>query len=505
MGTGLLTPPTRRELRALAAATGFVADRIEKTVRLLALADDIAAHPYLGGRLALTGGTALNMFILPAPRLSFDLDYHYIGAEDLATMKTERPNIEDALTRLLPAHGLEVKRRPNLERDHAGGKWDLRYRNAFGRSEGLSVDVGYVRRVPLWPTTHHDSHRLGRWQATGVPLFDIHEIAAGKLSALYDRGYARDLFDAGLIPNLPGLDPAKLRVAFVVYGGGARPDWRTVCANPPAKADARDLGRQLRPALTHTDAQRTRPNAADAYLAELEAKAAPARRIVLPFTPSEQAFLDMLLDWGRVEPHLLTADEHLQRLIATEPWLRWKSHNTRRRLAAQPVGVHVRRYQGNNWGWEVATTGPDSRLLSGRHPTLGEAEAARDFLVRLVNIHPQLHIVGPDPQPTDQTPTVRIHSPTPNEPCYLLCLNADGTPDATSPPYPTPQAASHAHEHLGLLSAAITARDIGHRATAQPTSNACRCSLKGWRCEHIDIELGAPEVEPPDPGHGLSL
>ena len=69
MGTGLLTPPGQGELRALGTATGFVPDRLEKTVRLLALADGIAAHPYLGSRLALTGGTALNMFVLPAPRL----------------------------------------------------------------------------------------------------------------------------------------------------------------------------------------------------------------------------------------------------------------------------------------------------------------------------------------------------------------------------------------------------------------------------------------------------
>ena len=229
------------------------------------------------------------------------------------------------------------------------------------------------------------------------------------------------------------------------------------------------------------------------------------RRMVVPFTPSEQAFLDVLLDQGRVEPHLLTADERLQNRIATEPWLKWKSHNTRRRLAARPVGVHVRRYQGDNWGWEVATTGHGGRLLSGRHPTLEEAEAARDFLVRAVNTHPQAHIAGPDPQPREQTPTVSIFSNAPDEPLYLLCLNTDGTIDAISPPYPTNQAATTALHQLRQLIEDTTTRNIGHRATAQPTSNTCRCSLKGWRCEHIDIELDAPEVEPPDRGRGLSL
>ena len=332
MGNGLLTPPTRRELGDLATATGFLPDRLEKAVRLLALADDIAAHPYLGGRLALSGGTALNLFVLDAPRLSFDLDYNYIGSADRDTMKAERPDIEDALASLFPAHGLRVRKRPSLARDHAGGKWDLRYRNAFGGSESLSVDVGYVRRVPLWPPTRRDSHRLGRWQAVGVPVFDIHEIAAGKLSALYSRHYPRDLFDAGLIPDLPGLEPAKLRTAFVVYGGGARSDWRAVCADPP-EVEARDLGRQLRHSLSRTDAQRTRPFSADAFLAQLYAKAARVQLMVLPFTASELTFLDMLLDQGRIEPLLLTADERLQERIAAEPWLRWKALNVRRHSA----------------------------------------------------------------------------------------------------------------------------------------------------------------------------
>ena len=337
MGPGLLTPPTRRELGALADATGFRPDMLEKVVRLLALADDIATHPYLGGRLALTGGTALNMFIHNAPRLSFDLDYNYIGPADRQTMKAERPAVQQTLADLFADHGLRVKKRPNSARDYAGGKWALRYQDAFGGSESLAVDISYVRRVPLWPTKPHDSQRLGRWQATSVPLFDIHEIAAGKLCALYTRGLPRDLFDAALIPNLPALDPAKLRTAFVIYGGGARPDWRAVCANPP-KVEAKELSRQLRPMLTHTDAQRTRPISTDAYLAELEAKADPARRMVVPLTPPERAFLHALLNQGRVEPHLLTADERLQKRIATEPWLQWKTHNVRKRRTDQTLG-----------------------------------------------------------------------------------------------------------------------------------------------------------------------
>ena len=75
-GLPLAPPPTARELRALGRDTGFPPVQLDKVVRLLDVIDDVAAHPYLylGERVALTGGTGLAMFVLDAPRLSFDLD-----------------------------------------------------------------------------------------------------------------------------------------------------------------------------------------------------------------------------------------------------------------------------------------------------------------------------------------------------------------------------------------------------------------------------------------------
>ena len=58
------------------------------------------------------------------------------------------------------------------------------------------------------------------------------------------------------------------------------------------------------------------------------------RRMVLPFTPSEQTFLDILLDRGQIAPQLLTDDPLLQQRIATEPWLKWKALNVRTHLAS---------------------------------------------------------------------------------------------------------------------------------------------------------------------------
>jgi hypothetical protein len=50
----------------------------------------------------------------------------------------------------------------------------------------------------------------------------------------------------------------------------------------------------------------------------------------LPFTDSERAFLDLLLDRGKIDSTLLTADESLQRRIQCQPLLEWKALNVKR-------------------------------------------------------------------------------------------------------------------------------------------------------------------------------
>ena len=70
---------TLEELQREAAATGFLSETLEKALRLLALLDALRSHPFLRPRIALKGGTALNLFVFDLPRLSVDVDVNYIG------------------------------------------------------------------------------------------------------------------------------------------------------------------------------------------------------------------------------------------------------------------------------------------------------------------------------------------------------------------------------------------------------------------------------------------
>ena len=81
---------SRERLQREATATGFRVEILEKVAQLLGLLDGFNRHPYLKGRLALKGGTALNLFVFDVPRLSIDIDLNYVGQLDREAMLAER-------------------------------------------------------------------------------------------------------------------------------------------------------------------------------------------------------------------------------------------------------------------------------------------------------------------------------------------------------------------------------------------------------------------------------
>lgn len=212
------------DLRQLETATGFRADTIERVLLLLDLLGAIRAHPLCGPRVALKGGTALNLFLLAAPRLSVDIDLNYVGTADRATMDLERPLVDRGLQAACERIGVTVKRIPT---EHAGAKWRLSFVAAAGGTGTLELDVNYMLRTPLWPTEARTPHVLQGTSPHGAfPILDPHELAAGKLAALLARCASRDLFDTRELLRPGTLDSGRLRLAFVVYGAVNRVDWR---------------------------------------------------------------------------------------------------------------------------------------------------------------------------------------------------------------------------------------------------------------------------------------
>ncbi len=315
---------TRTEILEIAAETGFDSVMLEKVVRLIGLLNMLNTHPYLKGRWVLKGGTALNLFFVNMPRLSVDIDLNYVGALERDTMLQQRPKVEQALLAVFSRDGFHVRRMPT---DHAGGKWTLGYQTVTGQPGNLEVDLNFMFRQPLWDPGRRDSVVLGRFQAFGIPVLDDHELAAGKLAALIARAQARDLFDCRSISQSLNLDPKLLRIAFVAYGGMNRKDWREVSIND-IECDPNNLTAKLIPTL-HGSAVPTGLVASE-YGQDLVSQCRAYLTSVLPLQGPELAFLDSLLDEGRIDGSLLTDNLELRRRIEVHPGLQWKALNVRK-------------------------------------------------------------------------------------------------------------------------------------------------------------------------------
>lgn len=310
------------EIMPVAESTGFRAEMVEKVLHLLNLLDALNSHPFLKGKWVLKGGTALNMFMLDLPRLSMDIDLNYIGTLDREGMLMDRPKLEQAALAVFSREGFTTKRVPD---EHAGGKWRLSYQSFTGQSGNLEVDLNFMFRQPLWNIQIADSHPFGDFQAKSIPVLDLHELAAGKLAALLARGQARDLFDCHRILNMDDLERDRLRIAFVVYGGMNRKDWRTVSIED-VDFDPAELTRLLIPTLDTRAIQEQSPAE---FGARLVRECREGLSMVLPFNDAEREFLDLLLDKGEIDSTILTADETLQKRIQQQPLLEWKALNVR--------------------------------------------------------------------------------------------------------------------------------------------------------------------------------
>lgn len=313
---------SKEKLYNEAQATGFRPEILEKVIQLMALLEALQSHPFIEGRLALKGGTALNLFHFDVPRLSVDIDLNYVGAADRETMFEERPKLEEAVQAVCAREGFTIRRLPT---DHAGGKWRLSYESSVTQSGNLEVDLNFMFRVPLWPIDLLDSKPVGSYQACAIPILDIHEIGAGKIAALLARQASRDLYDVHLLLTQQNLDKTMLRLAFVLYGAMNRKDWRTVSIDD-VNFSTQELENSLIPVL-RTDVIGDQNK--ETWTNTLVGECREALSVVLPLEPNEKEFLDKLLDQGEIEASLLTNDFSMADKINTHPLLAWKALNVK--------------------------------------------------------------------------------------------------------------------------------------------------------------------------------
>ncbi len=309
---------SKEELIKEAKNKGYKPEILEKVYRLLDTFAQLMSVPYLNERLVLKGGTALNLFYLSEiPRLSVDIDLNYRGHLEREKMLEERPILTSAIQQVLEQNKFEHQRSPIR---HAGGKMIWLYNSVLGQKGSLEIDINFMYRQPLLPIVFKNSQISGHahWQA---PVLDIHELAAGKLAALFDRKVSRDLYDAHNLLTKVHMDKTKLRLIFIVYIAMTAIEVTTLTPDT-IQYDLNDLKNRLFPVLHQKGLPRSLP-ALKTWVNKMLLELTDSITIILPLEKHEIEFIQLIRRSGEIKPELITDDLEIANKIKTHPAVLW--------------------------------------------------------------------------------------------------------------------------------------------------------------------------------------
>ena len=316
---------SKETLERKARDLGFEARYLDKVNRLLTILRLIMEYEGLSKDLVLKGGTAINLFHLQLPRLSVDIDLNYVGELDVERMTENRQRVIEALESIFKRADLSINNEPNYD-EHAGLTWELSYHSPIVGRDNVKVDLNFLMRSPIFPVKDKGLTELSDFSTLQFRTHDLHELAGGKLRALFQRSASRDLYDVYRLLQDADFKKEWLRIAFVVYGAAAKEDWRGISLDDIGY-ELQELKDDLEPVLRKQE--REGIDNFQIWAEDLVGSCRKRLHMILPFTDKEIEFLDGVIDKGEIQPELLTEDEEIQKAIRQNPGLQWKIRNVR--------------------------------------------------------------------------------------------------------------------------------------------------------------------------------
>ena len=205
---------SKTQIEQYSDKTGFIKHYIEKVVRLLDVLNYLFSESTFKDKLILKGGTAINLVHTNLKRLSVDIDLDYYGSLDRETALKDRAIIEEELDKYMIKEKYEISSKSRSS--FALFSRIYKYKNAFGNDDTIKVDINFMDRVHLYPTTISKVTYFDKTVTIKTPA--IEELFGMKINALIDRSKPRDLYDTVfLLDNVKLFNKDMLRKAIVFY------------------------------------------------------------------------------------------------------------------------------------------------------------------------------------------------------------------------------------------------------------------------------------------------
>lgn len=172
---------------------GYVRDTFEKVCRLAAVLDTVQNDPLLSEKLALKGGTAINLTIFELPRLSVDIDMDFAENLPREEMLTVREQITNRIGKYMTSAGYHLSQRSKSY--HALDSFVFEYQNAGGMKDNIKIEINYMIRCHVLPPVKRQVNLPWLDRDLYILSVDPLEIYGSKIVALLNRAAPRDLYD----------------------------------------------------------------------------------------------------------------------------------------------------------------------------------------------------------------------------------------------------------------------------------------------------------------------
>lgn len=139
----------RMTLGRQARELGYVRDTFEKVCRLADVLRTMQDDPLLSEKLALKGGTAINLTIFNLPRLSVDIDMDFAENLPRDEMLTVREQIRERIGKYMASAGYSLSLRSKSY--HALDSFVYEYQNAGGMKDNIKIEINYMNRCHVLP------------------------------------------------------------------------------------------------------------------------------------------------------------------------------------------------------------------------------------------------------------------------------------------------------------------------------------------------------------------
>ena len=303
---------SQKNVVKIAKETNFIKDNVEKVMRLADILEFVFTSEWKE-KLALKGGTAINLFYRELPRLSVDIDLDYIG-DSKEEMERDKEKLWNFLQTALFQKNYSLS--PQSKRYFALDSAVFQYINNAGNRDNIKVEINFLDRKHVLPLNDKPIKTPVAESEVKVKVLNVCELYGSKLAALIGRCKPRDIYDVyGLIESDIVDDKEMLRKCAVFYNCiGGDSDITDISLDILDGVTDRDVNRQLKPMLNKNDRFKKDAviTAIKTYLQEL-----------FVFNDYEKEFVK---EFGNknYRPELLFEDKNILDRVSAHPMALWR-------------------------------------------------------------------------------------------------------------------------------------------------------------------------------------